>query len=124
MILFPPRIEQDVPLPEVPILAKYHHPYLCISDLETYSLVSLLETTLSPVLPVSQLADPADLPFRVRPNIAVVQEDEFLITSCNNANGIGGTVGVFISGEGDPVRGSVEWDENPRSLGAFPFSSP
>jgi len=83
---------------------------MCIADLETYSFVSITESTSLPIMPISQVP-PNFVP---KPCIAVVQEDEFLVTSCTSAEGAG--MGVFLNGEGDPVRGTVQWDSFPRSV--------
>jgi hypothetical protein len=62
-------------------------------------------------MPISQAATN----FVPKPCLAVVQKDEFLATSCTSAEGTG--MGVFFNDEGDPVRGTVQWDSYPRSVG-------
>lgn len=62
-----------------------------------------------PVLPVSQAMDDPTL---VKPFIVVVGENEFLLLSWTGAS----TLGVFITGEGDPVRGTLEWPSHPLSV--------
>lgn len=104
--------QSEIPLPSPPLLAKYVSPTVCIADLEVYSFLSLNEATLSPVLPVTQVA-PEDQSFVAKPVIAVVQQDEFLVSSCNGT----GAIGVFLNSEGDPVRGTIDWESAPRSVG-------
>lgn len=55
--------------------------------------------------------DPLD--FEVNPNVVVIPgENEFLVTSYTGA----GTMGVFLNGQGDPVRGTMEWTDHPLSI--------
>ena len=79
-------------------------------DLETASLFPLLPISQAPSeVPVS---DGPQLPV-VKPFILVVAESEFLILSWTGAS----TLGLFLTGEGDPVRGTLEWSSHPISVG-------
>lgn len=52
--------------------------------------------------------------------ILVVGEEEFLILSWTGA----GTMGVFINLNGDPVRGTLQWQNHPLSVcSSSPFTS-
>lgn len=62
-----------------------------------------------PVLPINQAPDDATL---VKPFIVFVGENEFLLLSWTGAS----TLGVFITGDGDPVRGTLEWPSYPLSI--------
>jgi hypothetical protein len=87
---------------------------LCIADREQYTLVNLHTVTATPILPISQVApEPGTRPHR--PMILVVTEDEFLILSWTGA----GTMGVFITLNGDPVRGTLQWPSHPLSICSF-----
>jgi hypothetical protein len=88
--------------------------YLCaaIPSTNTYSLIDLSDASLTEVLPVSQI-DPSELDFDPNPNVVVIPgENEFLVTSFTGA----GTMGVFLNGQGDPVRGTMEWPDHPLSI--------
>lgn len=63
-------------------------------------------------MPLSQAFDAG--PFAGPPGICVTGDDppEFLILSWTGAS----TLGVFISGAGDPVRGTLEWPAHPRAV--------
>jgi len=64
-------------------------------------------------LPVTQI-DSAVLDFEPNPNIVVIPgENEFLVTSFTGV----GSMGVFLNGQGDPVRGTLEWPDHPLSIG-------
>jgi vacuolar protein sorting-associated protein 3 len=81
-----------------------------VADREKYAIVNIAAASLTPLMPISQLMD-APGP-RIRPAIAVVSETEFLILSWNGAS----TMGLFLTGEGDPVRGTLEWPAHPLSI--------
>lgn len=61
------------------------------------------------VLPVNQAMDNST---PVKPFIVVVGGNEFLLLSWTGAT----TLGVFVTGEGDPVRGTLEWPSHPLSV--------
>ena len=89
--------------------------YLCaaIPSSNTYSIIDISDASLTEVLPVSQI-DAALLEFEPNPNVVVVPgENEFLVTSYTGAS----TMGVFLNGQGDPVRGTMEWTDHPLSIG-------
>ena len=57
--------------------------------------------------------DASALDFEPNPNIVVIPgENEFLVTSYTGV----GAMGVFLNGQGDPVRGTLEWPEHPLSI--------
>lgn len=98
------------------VLARRTGRYLCFADGENYNVVDLEEAQLFPILPISQ-APPGD-GVKVKPHITVISDNEFLILSWTGAS----TLGLFITGSGDPVRGTLQWDTYP--LGICEFYSP
>ena len=70
--------------------------YLCVADNEEHDrpLRGLA------LLPSSQVPD-----VTMKPTITVISENEFIVLSWTGTS----TLGVFISGDGDPVRGTLEW---------------
>lgn len=49
----------------------------------------------------------------VNANIVVIpDEKEFLVTSYTGTS----TMGVFLNGQGDPVRGTIAWTSHPLSI--------
>ncbi|KAG6834490.1 hypothetical protein H0H93_009343, partial [Arthromyces matolae] len=100
---------REIPLPQGATLSRRLGRSLCIADKEFYSMVDLEGASLLPVIPISQAPDP-DVP--IKPSITIVGENEFLILSWTGAN----TIGLFITGEGEPVRGTLEWGSHPESL--------
>lgn len=72
-------------------------------------MIDLAAASLFPMLPISQAPD---LTVAVKPSITVISENEFLILSWTGAS----TIGVFITGDGDPVRGTLEWPSHPEAV--------
>ncbi|THH03191.1 hypothetical protein EW146_g10492 [Bondarzewia mesenterica] len=100
--------EKDIPLPNGAFFAKRSGRRLCIADREFYSMVDLDAPSQTPLMPISQAPPDLGGP-RIRPVIVVVAENEFLILSWNGAS----TMGLFINGDCDPVRGTLEWPSHP-----------
>lgn len=69
-------------------------------------MIDLELASLTPLFPLSQTA------VVVKPSITVINETEFLILSWTGAS----TMGIFISSDGDPVRGTLEWPAHPQSV--------
>ncbi|KAJ7461830.1 hypothetical protein B0H11DRAFT_1816523 [Mycena galericulata] len=103
---------KEIPLPDGAILARRSDHYLCIADRVQYSIVDLLNASITALMPLSQAGDAE--PFTGFPGICITGDNpvEFLILSWTGAS----TLGVFISGEGDPVRGTLEWPAHPRGV--------
>ncbi len=79
-------------------------------------MVDLEQASLYSLLPLLQSQDPT--PFVVKPLITVIsgstssESTEFLILSWTGSSALG----VFITGEGDPVRGTLEWPSYPKAV--------
>lgn len=100
---------QEIPLPNGGLLARRSGRSLCVADNQnTYNLIDLDSATMFPVLPINQ----AESDVALRPFITVISENEFLILSWTGAS----TLGVFITGDGDPVRGTLDWPSYPESV--------
>ncbi|KAF8966687.1 hypothetical protein BDZ97DRAFT_1917487 [Flammula alnicola] len=89
--------QKEIPLPQgSPTIT------LAILDLEASSLFQ--------VIPLSQAFD--SMPFMVKPSITVISQNEFLILSWTGAS----TLGLFITGDGDPVRGTLQWPSHREAI--------
>lgn len=73
-------------------------------------MVDLEQASLYQLLPLIQAEEPTS--FEVKPLINVVGENEFLILSWTGSSALG----VFITGDGDPVRGTLEWEMYPKAV--------
>jgi len=103
-------LRKDIPFPNGGSLARRTGPYLCVPGDGVYNVINLDASSALPVMPVSQIADPNAAP--VKPLILVISEMEFLIVSSMDGRGLG----VFITGNGDPMRGTLEWSAYPESI--------
>jgi hypothetical protein len=110
---------QEIPLPKGATLARRTGQYLCVADKEHYNVIDIEKASLFPILPLSQASEP--LPAAIKPSITVISEREFLILSWTGS----GTIGIFITGDGDPVRGTLEWPSHPDDVCelSLPFSN-
>jgi len=87
-----------------------------IPSTNTYSLIDLGDMSLTEVLPVSQV-EPTELDWTPNANVVVIPgENEFLVTSYTGSS----TIGVFLNGQGDPVRGTIEWSHHPIAISKQP----
>lgn len=62
------------------------------------------------LLPLSQASEPAQ--FDVKPSITVISPNEFLLLSWTGIS----TLGLFVTDEGEPVRGTLEWSSHPEAI--------
>ena len=79
-------------------------PLLCIADRENFNILDLRKGTLLPVMPLSPAGKAP-----VKPIITAIGSNEFLIVSTMEDRGFA----VFISGSGDPIRGTFEYSNYP-----------
>lgn len=100
---------QEIPFQPGAQLARRAGQYLCVADSQFYNVIDLHTAQMFPVLPVNQASDDT---MPVKPFIVFVGGNEFLLLSWTGAS----TLGVFITGEGDPVRGTLEWPSHPLSV--------
>jgi len=106
-------LSQEIPLPSdsPPALAcKRVGHVLCYADNDFYSMVDLDQASLFQLLPLRQSVE--DTPFEIKPIIEIISENELLILSWTGASALG----VFITGDGDPVRGTLEWTGYPKAV--------
>ncbi|KAH7919306.1 hypothetical protein BV22DRAFT_1199569 [Leucogyrophana mollusca] len=101
--------QKEIPFQQGATLARRTGRYLCVADREFYNMIDLQSASMFQLLPLSQAFDN---PAPVKPFITVISENEFLLLSWTGAT----TLGVFITGEGDPVRGTLEWPSHPEAL--------
>jgi len=95
---------KDFPLPNCRPGARRTGPLLCVADKDNFNLLDLKRGSLLPVMPLSHAGG-----IPAKPLITVIGSDEFLILSNLDDRGLA----VFISGSGDPVRGTFEYSKYP-----------
>lgn len=99
---------KEVPFQPGAQLARRIGHYLCVADTENYNVVDMQNAQMFPLLPVNQAGGAAP----VKPFISVVSETDFLIMSWTGES----TIGIFITGDGDPVRGTLTLPSHPLSV--------
>ncbi|KAL1741926.1 hypothetical protein HDZ31DRAFT_84502 [Schizophyllum fasciatum] len=99
--------QQEVPFTQGGLCARRIGQSLCIADQEFFNIVSLDQATALPIIPLNQVGDGKP----IKPLITVISEDEFLVVSWMGAS----AMGLFLNTNGDPVRGTLEFDEYPLS---------
>jgi hypothetical protein len=80
-------------------------------------MIDLELASLIPLFPLSQTPDKS---FVVKPSITVITATEFLILSWTGAS----TIGIFVSSDGDPVRGTMEWPAHPQAVCMYSVPCP
>ena len=104
-------LSQEIPLPSGATVARRTGKHLCVADQDNYNIIDLDAGMLFPLLPLSQ--SPGEEV--IQPSITIVDDNEFLILSWTGVT----TLGVFITGDGDPVRGTLEWTSHPVSVSKY-----
>lgn len=108
---------KEIPLPAPPRYHALFSTFLCVAAPSeggglTYSVIDISDASMTEVLPVTQVP-PEDESWNPNPNVVVIPgENQFLVTSYTGSN----TMGVFLNGQGDPERGTMEWQSHPISI--------
>ncbi|KAK0203709.1 hypothetical protein DFS33DRAFT_1333404 [Desarmillaria ectypa] len=101
---------KEIPLPQGASLARRTGQSLCIAGRTDYQIIDLEKASMFDIIPISQAPEPPQSP--VKASITVIDTNEFLILSYTGAS----TLGLFITSNGDPVRGTLEWPQHPESV--------
>ncbi|KAF9078833.1 hypothetical protein BDP27DRAFT_1310251 [Rhodocollybia butyracea] len=104
--------QKEIPLPDGPvILARRIGSSLCLADSKLYHLLNLETAEMFPILPLNQDGQSPNLP--VEPFIIPTGDNDFLVVSWTGENG---SMGIFLTTSGDPVRGTLTWSQHPISI--------
>ncbi|TYJ57008.1 hypothetical protein B9479_002287 [Cryptococcus floricola] len=113
---------KEIPLPSIPTHHAIFQTYLCCalyppSDDDgppelTNCVIDLSDASLTPVAPVDRSSNDAEQEKKNANIVVIPGEDEFLVTSYSGFS----TLGLFLNGQGDPVRGTIEWESHPLSI--------
>lgn len=112
---------QDIPLPleHTPKAAVRSGSLLCLADPKVYSILDLSSQDLTEMLPILQVDvnsdDLASSSIIAEPIMAVIPGEQPIFVICTR--GERHSMGVFVDGNGDPVKGIILWDEVVTSLG-------
>ncbi|KAG1851971.1 CNH domain-containing protein [Suillus subluteus] len=100
---------REIPFRPGALRAQRSGRHLCVATADIYSVIDLATAQMFELLPVTQVEGTAGT---IKPHITVISPSEFLLLSWTG----GSTLGLFITGEGDPVRGTLEWPAHPVSV--------
>lgn len=99
-----------------------HGKILCLADNQIYKIINLQQSSVTNLIPIPQVASspPSLLGSGTHPCplVAVVKQDEFLMVSGTSDS----QIGIFVNGNGDAIRGTLEWSSFPKALCVeFPY---
>ncbi|KAG1903119.1 CNH domain-containing protein [Suillus fuscotomentosus] len=100
---------REIPFRSGSLRAQRSGRHLCIATADIYSVIDLVTAQMFELLPVTQVEVTAGT---IKPHIVVISPSEFLLLSWTG----GSTLGLFVTGDGDPVRGTLEWPAYPVSV--------
>ncbi|EJU00543.1 hypothetical protein DACRYDRAFT_80747, partial [Dacryopinax primogenitus] len=111
---------KEVPLPYRGLIAKRYAEHMFIASEELYHFVDLSSSQSTEFAPIpTNQYSAGGVVVPPRPSIITVAQHEFLIA----LDGGAGAMGLFLK-NGDPVRGTLEWEHLPRALAVdWPYVS-
>ncbi|KAF8985754.1 hypothetical protein BGZ46_002133, partial [Entomortierella lignicola] len=110
---------RELNLPNGALVVTRWDNFVCLADGHDFNLIDTRIGRMIPVLPVVQSATSGSNSTVVRPVCIPIAGDEFLLASEPSS---GKTIGIFCTGSGDPVRGTLQWTSYPRALAVeFPY---
>ncbi|KAG8884781.1 hypothetical protein FRB97_003302 [Tulasnella sp. 331] len=101
---------KDIPLPAGATLAKLSGPHLCIADRKSYWIINVDAAEALDLMDWSHVPLEENSP--IRPILVVTEQSEFMLVVWTG----NGSLGFFMSGTGDPVRGTMEYPQHPISI--------
>ncbi|KAF9388781.1 transforming growth factor, beta receptor associated protein 1 [Podila verticillata] len=111
---------KELSLPNGALVVTRWKNYICVADANDFKLIDNRVGRMIPVLPVVQSASSGNSAQVIKPVCVAIAENEFLLASATSSGQT--AIGIFCSGNGDPVRGTLQWSSYPRALGVeFPY---
>ncbi|KAG0350422.1 transforming growth factor, beta receptor associated protein 1 [Podila minutissima] len=111
---------KELSLPNGALVVARWKNYICVADANDFKLIDSRIGRMIPVLPVVQSASSGNSAQVIKPVCVAIAENEFLLASATSSGQT--AIGIFCSGSGDPVRGTLQWSSYPRALGVeFPY---
>ncbi|KAG9037771.1 hypothetical protein FRB95_004057 [Tulasnella sp. JGI-2019a] len=101
---------KDIPLPAGATLARLSGPHLCIADRKSYWIINVDAAEALDLMDWSHV--PLEENTTIRPILVVTERSEFMLVVWTG----NGSLGFFMSGTGDPVRGTLEYPQHPISI--------
>ncbi|KAG9327576.1 hypothetical protein KVV02_003821 [Mortierella alpina] len=111
---------KELTLPNGALIVSRWKNFVCFADANDFNLIDCRVGRMIPVLPVVQSASSGANAQVLRPTCIAIAENEFLLASATSSGQT--AIGIFCTGAGDPVRGTLQWSSYPRALGVeFPY---
>ncbi|KAG8944702.1 hypothetical protein FRC04_001601 [Tulasnella sp. 424] len=101
---------KDIPFPNGAIKACLSGPHLCLADPKSYWIVNVDAGEALELMEWSQ--DQSLPPQHVKPLMAVSDTSEFMLAIWTG----NGALGFFMTGLGDPTRGTLDYPQHPLSI--------
>ncbi|KAF9105528.1 transforming growth factor, beta receptor associated protein 1 [Mortierella sp. AM989] len=93
---------------------------VCVADGNDFNLIDTRVGRMIPVLPVVQSAPSGSNSLVLKPVCIPIAGDEFLLASATSSGQT--AIGIFCTGSGDPVRGTLQWSSYPKALAVeYPY---
>ncbi|KAI9208292.1 uncharacterized protein BJ171DRAFT_237716 [Polychytrium aggregatum] len=101
--------EKDIPMSDGAIAMARYKNHICAADQSSYKILNVETSQEFQLFPYDRQL--------MRPMVVAIQEDEFLLViGTPQQTGLG----MFVTGNGDAIRGTLEWPAMPKSV-AFQF---
>ncbi|KAG0205351.1 hypothetical protein BGX33_007985 [Mortierella sp. NVP41] len=111
---------KELSLPNGALVVTRWKNFICVADANDFKLIDSRVGRMIPVLPVVQSSNSGSNAQVLKPVCIAITENEFLLASATSSGQT--AIGIFCSGAGDPVRGTLQWSSYPRALGIeFPY---
>ncbi|KAF9131142.1 transforming growth factor, beta receptor associated protein 1 [Mortierella sp. 14UC] len=120
--LWPDAISEpkELSLPNGALVVTRWKNFICVADANDFNLIDSRVGRMIPVLPVVQTSNSGPNAQVLKPVCIAITENEFLLASATSSGQT--AIGIFCSGAGDPVRGTLQFSSYPRALGIeFPY---
>ncbi|KAG0006620.1 hypothetical protein BGZ65_005965 [Modicella reniformis] len=93
---------------------------VCVADAGGFNIIDTRVGRMIPVLPVVQNTQSGSNTQVLKPVCTSITENEFLLASTTSSGQT--AIGIFCTGSGDPVRGTLQWSSYPRALAVeYPY---
>ncbi|KAG0374480.1 transforming growth factor, beta receptor associated protein 1 [Mortierella sp. AD032] len=111
---------KELSLPNGALVVTRWKNFICVADVNDFNLIDSRVGRMIPVLPVVQSSNSGTNAQVLKPVCIAITENEFLLASATSSGQT--AIGIFCSGAGDPVRGTLQFSSYPRALGIeFPY---
>ncbi|KAF9438183.1 hypothetical protein BGZ76_009390, partial [Entomortierella beljakovae] len=105
---------RELNLPNGALVVTRWENIVCVADGNDFNLIDTRVGRMIPVLPVVQNTPSGSNSTVLKPMCIPIAGNEFLLASATSSGQT--AIGIFCTGNGDPVRGTLQWSSYPRAL--------